>query len=221
MTPARKKKDEKEKKASKKTPEKKPSAVKSAKKSPGKKSSAKPKKKAGKPIATEDAAQADDLVGDTDGPPERSTQRKGLDVDKIIAFFLDGQRYALPIDVIQEIQQIVAFSEIPSQGGALVGMINLRGSVIPALDMRLLIGMSKREYTLETPMVMCRLGDQLVALIVDEVEDVIDLPLGCLQEAPAMHALSSKMMGVCRMEKDLVYLLDIDSLLAPMNLGMR
>lgn len=134
-------------------------------------------------------------------------------VEQVVAFFLDGQRYAFPIDRVQEIQQIVAFSEVPSGGGAVVGMVNLRGNVIPAVDLRRLVGLGPREYSLETPMVICRVRGQMLAMIVDEVQDVIDLPDGCLQAAPPLHSLASKMIGVCRMPDGLIYLLELDLLM--------
>jgi purine-binding chemotaxis protein CheW len=134
-------------------------------------------------------------------------------VERAVAFFLGGQRYALPIDRVQEIQQIVAFSEVPGGGSGVVGMVNLRGHVIPAVDLRRIVGLQPEEYTLETPMIICRIKGQLVALVVDEVQDVMQLPDGCLQAAPPMHALSSKMIGVARLPDGLIYLLDLDLLL--------
>jgi purine-binding chemotaxis protein CheW len=134
-------------------------------------------------------------------------------VERVVAFYLGGQRYALPIERVQEIQQIVAFSDVPGGGTGVVGMVNLRGNVIPAIDARRLVGLPEQEYVLETPMIISRVEDQLVALVVDEVQDVIELPEGCLQAAPGMHALSSKMMGVCRLSDGLVYLLDLDLML--------
>ncbi len=142
-----------------------------------------------------------------------------LYIDRVVAFYLGGQRYALPIDRVQEIQQIVAFSEVPSGGTGVVGMINLRGNVIPAIDLRRIVGLAPQEYTLETPMIICRVRGQLLALVVDEVQDVIELPDGCLQAAPPMHALASKMIGVARLEDGLVYLLDLDQILAPTMMG--
>lgn len=139
--------------------------------------------------------------------------------DKMVVFFLGDQRYGLPISVVQEIQQLVAFSEVPQQGGAVVGMVNLRGAVIPALDMRRLVGLPTVEYRLETPMIMCRARGILVAVIVDEVEDVLTMPEGCLQAAPPMHALATKMIGVCRMQDHLIYLLEADELLAGLGRG--
>lgn len=139
--------------------------------------------------------------------------------DQAVVFFMGGQRYALPIDRVQEIQQIVAFSEVPSGGAGVVGMVNLRGHVIPAVDLRQLVGMPTQEYRLETPMIVCRVGMQLVALVVDEVQDVIQFPEGCLQAAPPMHALSAKMIGVARLPDGLVYVLDLDLLVQGLKGG--
>jgi purine-binding chemotaxis protein CheW len=166
--------------------------------------------------ATESQAPAADEQSEEAGQDEHPVP--DLLADKMVAFYLSGQRYAFPIVRVQEIQQIVEFSEIPSQGGPVVGMVNLRGAVIPALDMRVLVGLERRDYALETPMIICRSSDQLVAMIVDEVEDVLTMPDGCLQAPPRMHALGGKMIGVCRLDSGLVYLLDVEEILAPVSI---
>ena len=140
-------------------------------------------------------------------------------VARVLTFFLGGQRYALPIERVREIQQIVAFSEVPSGGSAVVGMVNLRGQVIPAVDMRRLVGLELRAYTLETPMVITDVRGEVLALIVDEVQDVFEVPPDCLQDSPAMHQLSANMLGVARMSDGLVYVLDIDALAGPALFG--
>jgi purine-binding chemotaxis protein CheW len=142
-------------------------------------------------------------------------------VERVVAFFLGGQRYALPIERVREIQQIVAFSEVPAGGTGVVGMVNLRGQVIPAVDLRRLVGMEPKEYTLETPMVITDVDGDPVALLVDEVQDVFELPSGCMQDAPPLHQLSSKMIGVARLDDGLVYVLDIDRLLGSGLFGGR
>jgi purine-binding chemotaxis protein CheW len=146
---------------------------------------------------------------------ESAAQSETCDwVERAVVFFLGGQKYGLPIERVNEIQQIVAFSDVPSGGVGVVGMVNLRGSVIPAIDLRQLVGLEAREYTLETPMIITRSRAHTVAIVVDEVDDVVELPDGCLQAAPPMHALSAKMIGVCRLDDGLVYLLDVDRLLS-------
>ncbi len=138
--------------------------------------------------------------------------------EKVITFHLGGQMYALPIECVQEIQQIVRFAEVPDVSPAILGMVNLRGEVIPAVDLRTIVGIPAVEFTIDTPMVICRTDDGAVAVVVDEVDDVVDLPEGCVQPAPPMHSLASRMLGVCRFEKGMVFLLDIDALLEPVDL---
>ena len=130
--------------------------------------------------------------------------------DRVVSFQLADQCYALPISRVQEIQQIVAFAEVPSDEGGVVGMVNLRGTIIPAVDMRALLGLESRERSLDTPMVIGRSDAGLVALIVDHVDDVVELPMSCLQEPPALHSLSSRMLGVARLGDGLAYVLDLD-----------
>ncbi len=108
----------------------------------------------------------------------QSTEAACVLIERAVAFFLGGQRYALPLERVNEIQQIVAFSETPEGSSSVVGMVNLRGSVIPAVDMRILVGLDRQDYTLETPMIITETHGQTVALIVDEVQDVLELPPG-------------------------------------------
>lgn len=142
------------------------------------------------------------------------------DSSRMVVFYLGDQRYALPIGRVQEIQQIVAFTDAPDDTGVILGMVNLRGMVVPLVDLRTLVGLTPRDYDLETPMVICRLRGGLVALVVDEVEDVAEMPEGCLQTPSKLHALAGKMLGVCRMEQDLVFLLDLDHLIPEEGLEM-
>ena len=201
-----------------KTSEPEGAGAKKATKARAKKAPARAKKAAPKKTETKAAVEmsAEEPLVD-EGESDIDSGTGGLK-DKMVAFFLGGQRYALLIDGVQEIQQIVEFSEVPSQGGSVVGMVNLRGTVIPALDMRLLVGLPKEEYGLETPMIIARAGNQLFALIVDEVEDVLDMPTGCLQDPPRMHALAGRMIGVCRMDTGLIYLLDVERIVSSVDL---
>lgn len=141
------------------------------------------------------------------------------EIVRVVAFFLGGQRYALPIERVNEIQQIVAFSDIPNGGSAVVGMIDLRGHVVPAVDMRCLVGLPGQEYTLETPMIIVETRGETVALVVDEVEDVLELPSDCMRDTPPLHALASRMLGVCRLPDGLLNLLDLDRLLVGDAIG--
>ncbi len=140
---------------------------------------------------------------------------EAAELERIIVFGMQGQRYGLPIDTVLEIQQIVAISEVPDQTGSVVGVINLRGQVIPVIDLRLLLGMEVKPYELRTPMILTRTARGVVALIVDDVEDVVGVPAGGMQAATGMYALADRLAGVCRLESGMVFVFDIDALVPP------
>lgn len=147
---------------------------------------------------------AKDAVGDG--------QTIDVGFDRVVLFYLGGRRFALPIEHVQEIQQAVALTPLPDEARELVGMINLRGVVVPVIDLRILIGMEEATYGAQTPLVICAAHSHLVALVVDEVEDVVLLPEGCAQEPSSLYSLADKLIGVCRIDDELVFLLDIERL---------
>jgi purine-binding chemotaxis protein CheW len=133
-------------------------------------------------------------------------------LDRILLFVMDEQRYGLPIEVVQEIQQIVALSEIPDDSGGVVGVINLRGVVVPVMDLRLMLGLAPKEYHLQTPMVFTRTPRGLVALVVDEVADVVEVPSGSVQVPSGVLALADRLLGVCRLDDGPAFVLDVERL---------
>jgi purine-binding chemotaxis protein CheW len=135
------------------------------------------------------------------------------DFGRLVVFGLDGQRYALPLDDVQEIQQIVAFSDIPDGSSSVVGVINLRGDVVPAVDLRLVVGMPVREYDLQTPMVIARTSRGLVAFVVDSVEDVVEVAVSDIQPPSAVYELADRLRGVCRLDEGIVFVFDVEKLL--------
>lgn len=173
-------------------------------------------KKAEEPVAVETANQeaataAEPVAG---GNAEGVVEGPAASVEPLqaVTFLLDGQLYGLPIDVVQEIQQLVEFTPLPDAAPALVGIIDLRGSVVPAVDLRVLVGLPASEFTLETPMVFCRIRGHVVCLIVDAVEDVVDLPAEGLQPPSGLYSLADRMLGMCRLPQGLVLMLDVDRL---------
>lgn len=158
--------------------------------------------------APEGASAADDIAVELleDAAAEQPC------LQQAVTFQLEGQLYGLPIEVVQEIQQLVEYTPLPDTAPALLGLIDVRGHVVPALDLRILVGLEPRPFSLQTPMVFCRVRDHVVCLIVDEVEDVIDLPATGLQPPSALYSLADKLIGMCRLPQGLVLLLDIERL---------
>lgn len=171
----------------------------------------KPKKASEEPVAEQpknETASAEELLP----VEEEAEERASGPLLQAVTFLLDGQLYGLPIEVVQEIQQLAEFTPVPEADRALLGLVDLRGTVVPALDLRTLVGLEAHPFTLETPMIFCHIRGHVVCLIVDAVEDVVDLPTVGIQSASGMYALADKMMGMCRLAQGLVLLLDIDRL---------
>ena len=134
----------------------------------------------------------------------------------LVVFRLDGQRYGLPLSRVQEIQQIVALAEIPDGSSSVVGMVNLRGSMVPAIDLRIRLGLAAAPWGLQTPMVFCRASGGVVAFIVDEVEDVIQVSAATMQAPSRIYELADMLLGVAMPDNEPVLVLDVDRVIPPM-----
>jgi purine-binding chemotaxis protein CheW len=150
--------------------------------------------------ATEDGARrADDLSDET--------------AARYVAFALGEQAYALPIERVREVQRLVALADGPSTRGAVVGMLNLRGHVIPAYDVRHLLSLPVVPYTLDTTMMVVEARTGLVAFIVDEVDDVVLLDDDDVEPASELHDFSEGVIGVATVEGSMLYVIDTDRML--------
>lgn len=160
--------------------------------------------------AASDASASECLTIAPEVEPESTTT---LLTDRVLVFRIADQHYALPIDRVQEVQRICAFAA-DGFGGSVVGMVDLRGSVIAAVDVHALLGLGPGDLTLDTQMVIFAGDGDIVALLVDKVNDVVVLPEGSLRSAPKRHALAAKTLGVMGSGDELVLVLDMASLLA-------
>ena len=134
--------------------------------------------------------------------------------ERAVTFMISGERYGVSVDRVQEVQRIVAFAGAPTHSKSVVGMVNVRGAIVPVIDMRVVAGVEAPALTAETPMLICLADEQLVALIVDEVEDVRSLPDARIRRVPRLHPLAGQTLGTCRCDDSLVYLLDVDAVVA-------
>jgi len=161
----------------------------------------------GKPSDTDDASTCAEAADDKSASPARDSI-----ADRAVTFRLDGQLYGLPLDTVVEIQHLVEPMPLPDADPSLMGLIDLRGLVVPAINLRVLVGLEAQPFTLQTPMIFCRLRGHVVALVVDSVEDVVSLPMAELQAPSGLYALADKMLGTVRIPQGLVLLMDVERL---------
>lgn len=133
-----------------------------------------------------------------------------------VIFMLDNERYAMDIGSVQEILKPQSITEIPRTPDYLSGVINLRGRIVPIIDLRLRVGMPVREATKTTRIVVGRHEEQAVGMIVDAVLAVRAVPQRLIEPASPLFAARVDMdfiKGLARLDEGIVTLLDPDRLL--------
>jgi purine-binding chemotaxis protein CheW len=139
---------------------------------------------------------------------------------QFVGFRLDGEDYAIAITKIQEIIVMKPITRIPQMPAFIEGLINLRGSVIPIINLRTLFGLPARELDDETRTIIVNVGDRTIGYIVDEVTQVMRIAGEQIQPAPVTITAVSKqhIAGLARLEDRLLIILEIDRLLKPEEL---
>lgn len=125
-----------------------------------------------------------------------------------LTFRLHGGEYALPVAGVVEVLRMAALARIPEAPGWLAGMLNLRGQVIPVIDLRARLGLPARPVGLETPIIVAHAGMRSVGFIADEVSGVLTLSPQALAHPDDLAGVDHPIATVARVEGRLVLLLD-------------
>jgi len=114
---------------------------------------------------------------------------------QLVIFRLDDQEYALPIANVVQVVRIVAITPMPEAPEIVKGVINVRGKVIPVIDVRKRFNLSAKPYDLNTQLLIAQMDGRMMALIVDVVSEVLTMPAGSIEHpseiAPQMERLSA------------------------------
>lgn len=134
---------------------------------------------------------------------------------QVACFRLKDDLYAVDIMRIREIIRPQKLTPLPHAPSFIDGIINLRGAVIPVVDLRKRFDMPARDLTISTRLLIVRLAAQTLGLVVDDVTEVITVPVNDIKPPPAVSdgQIVNHLLGVCLSGDNLVMLLDIDRLL--------
>ncbi len=121
----------------------------------------------------------------------------------VLTFQLGAQRYGLPVTAVYQIIEIVAITHLPQMPPGIQGAINVHGRVVPVIDLRLRFGLPCLPYHLHTPLILVEDDDQLLALVVDAVHEVVAVPLPT-HETPAVVQVGQELIPLI----DVAHLLD-------------
>src|SRR6202048_2041183 len=103
---------------------------------------------------------------------------------QVVSFKLGSEEYGVDIAQVQEINRMVAITHVPRAPQFMEGVINLRGQLIPIIDLRARFGMPRAEHTKNTRIVVTEIGSKRVGMVVDSVSEVLRLPVEQIEGAP-------------------------------------
>lgn len=147
------------------------------------------------------------------------TSNSDTRVEQFLTFELAGETYGVEILKVQEIRGWEPVREIPNTPDYIKGALNLRGSIVPIVDLRERFSMEKTEYSpITVVIVLCvknSQGDNVMGIVADAVSDVLDITLADIKDSPKLGSKidTRYMRGMYVGKKQMVMLLDSDKLL--------
>lgn len=135
---------------------------------------------------------------------------------KVIVFKLGEEKYGMEVDKVQSIERMVPITRVPKTYTFVKGVFNLRGVVIPVIDLRGRFGLEETEYTDQTRIVIVAVNDMQVGFIVDSADDVIDLQTHMIETPPeVIGGIQAKYLhGVAKIsEEHLLIMLNLSEVL--------
>ena len=149
---------------------------------------------------------------------KEANQQIGLSRDgsQFLTFQLGEELYGVDILRVQEIKGYTTVTKIPNTPSHIKGVLNLRGTIVPIIELRTKFGMPTIEYTMFTVIVVVVVQEKVMGLIVDAVSDVLDIAKNDIQPPPKFGAKIdvSFLNGIGKSGDKLVALLNMDQLLS-------
>jgi len=142
-------------------------------------------------------------------------------VQQVLTFELGNETYGVEILRVREIRGWTAVTKIPHAPSHVLGVLNLRGSIVPVVDLRMRFALERAEYTKVTVIIVLSVhsssGRREVGVVVDGVSDVVDVDAANVKQAPDLGSTfaTEYIRGLVPVSNRMVVLLDIDRLIGP------
>ena len=134
-----------------------------------------------------------------------------------LTFTLAGEEYGIDILSVREIRAWSRVTRIPQAPEYVLGVLNLRGTVVPVMDMRLRFGLPREGYGSDTVVVVVAVGERLFGIVADAVADVFDAPEDTIKPVPDLGAVVDTrfLKGLIGEGERMIMLLDVERLMRP------
>ena len=142
--------------------------------------------------------------------------------NEFLTFILGSEEYGLEILKVQEIRGYDAITHIANAPAFIKGVVNLRGIIVPIIDMRIKFNLGKVEYNEFTVVIILNVASRVMGIVVDGVSDVITLSSEQVKPAPdfAAHLDTDYIIGLGTVDERMLILMDIEKLMSSKDMGL-
>lgn len=135
---------------------------------------------------------------------------------QLVSFIIENEKFAVDIHKVQEINRVSAITSVPNAPYFIDGVINLRGIVIPVIDLRARLGMARKDHNNNTRIIVVEIQDKTVGFIVDSVNEVLRIPTDITEPPPKLveGKKSKYITAVAKLDDRLIILLDLELILS-------
>jgi purine-binding chemotaxis protein CheW len=149
-------------------------------------------------------------------------QRPRVDSGQFLTLRLGGEEYAIDILRVQEIRSYEEPTRMVNSPAFVKGVVNLRGVIVPIVDLRLKLGIDKVEYTEFTVVIILNVNGAVIGAVVDAVSDVVTLSASDIKEAPQFESTMDArfILGIVHLDARTLIVINMETLLSSAELGM-
>lgn len=132
--------------------------------------------------------------------------------NQLVVFQLNQEEFSIEVVSVESIIKLQAITKVPHAPDYVVGVTNLRGSIVPVIDLKARLGLPKSQSGDDTRIVVAILQDQKVGMVVDAVSQVIEIEDNLIEPAPHMSSSIdvNYIRGIVKINEELVILLDLE-----------
>jgi purine-binding chemotaxis protein CheW len=147
-----------------------------------------------------------------DGKQQMTAQAGSDELLQLVSFKIGDEEFGVDILKVQEINRMVEVTRVPNAPEYVDGVINLRGKVIPIVDLRRRLGMPRKEHSKDTRIVVVELNGKITGFVVDAVSEVLRIPRSVTEPPPSIVAgiEAEYITAVGKLEDRLLILLDLE-----------
>ena len=147
---------------------------------------------------------------------QKDKEINSVEIKQYVTFIIGEETYGVNVLSVQDIIGMTQITPVPNTLSFMKGVINLRGAVVPVIDLRKKFNMENRDYDSFTVIIIVEVKDVKIGMIVDSVADVVGLPVTSIQDTPHFSSKieTNFIEGIGQLENTLIIILNVEKILS-------